>query len=110
MKNRLTILLTFITCFLAPAIAAAAPAAEGASDPMTRALWGLGIGLAVGLGALGCGMGQGRAAAGALSGICRNPKSKDDVFVPMLIALAITESLTIFCMVMGFLLFGSMGL
>ena len=55
-------------------------------------------------------MGQGRAAGAALEGICRNPKAKDDVFVPLLISLALIESLVIFCMVMGFLLFGSFGI
>lgn len=109
MKNRLTTLLTFVTCFLLPTIAMAAPAEVQVSGT-ERAVWGLAIGLAVGLGALGGGMGQGRAAGAALEGICRNPKAKDDVFVPMLIGLAFIESLVIFCMVMGFLLFGSFGI
>jgi F-type H+-transporting ATPase subunit c len=110
MKNRLTTLLTLVTCFLLPAIAMAAPAGEVQISSTERAVWGLAIGLAVGLGALGGGMGQGRAAGAALEGICRNPKAKDDVFVPMLIGLAFIESLVIFCMVMGFLLFGSFGI
>ncbi len=110
MRNRLTTILTFVTCFLLPAIAMAAPAGEVQISGTERAVWGLAIGLAVGLGALGGGMGQGRAAGAALEGICRNPKAKDDVFVPMLIGLAFIESLVIFCMVMGFLLFGSFGI
>jgi F-type H+-transporting ATPase subunit c len=110
MNRRLTSLLVFLTCLLAPALAAAAPAGETAVTPMERAAWGLAIGFAVGLGALGCGMGQGRAAGAALEGICRNPKAKDDVFAPMLIGLAIIESLVIFCMVMGFLLYGQFGI
>jgi F-type H+-transporting ATPase subunit c len=55
----------------------------------------IGAGLAVGLAALGGGLGQGRAASAALDGIARNPQASGKIFTPMIIALALTESLVL---------------
>ena len=55
----------------------------------------IGAGLAVGLAALGGGLGQGRAAASALDGIARNPQASGKIFTPMIIGLALTESLVL---------------
>jgi F-type H+-transporting ATPase subunit c len=60
----------------------------------------IGAGLAVGLAALGGGLGQGRSASAALEGIARNPQANNKIFVPMIIALALTESLVL----LGFLI------
>ena len=56
----------------------------------------IGAGLAVGLAALGGGLGQGRAAASALDGIARNPQASGKIFTPMIIGLALTESLVVY--------------
>ncbi len=66
----------------------------------------VGAGLAVGLAALGGGFGQGRAAAAALEGIARNPAASDKLFTPMIIGLALIESLVIYGLVIAFLLYG----
>jgi F-type H+-transporting ATPase subunit c len=55
----------------------------------------IGAGLAVGLAALGGGLGQGRAASSALDGIARNPQASGKIFTPMIIGLALTESLVL---------------
>ncbi len=81
----------------AAAAAAAAPAAE--VNPMHF----LAAGLSIGLAALGCGIGQGRAAAGALEGISRNPSAYDKIFTPMIIALALIESLSIYALLVSLL-------
>jgi len=60
----------------------------------------IGAGLAVGLAALGGGLGQGRSASAALEGIARNPQASGKIFTPMIIALALTESLVL----LGFLI------
>jgi F-type H+-transporting ATPase subunit c len=55
------------------------------------------IGLAAGLGALG----QGRAGAAALESIGRNPESLKFLFTPMILILALIESLVIFALVIS---------
>lgn len=106
MNRRITSLVAFVTCFLAPMVAMAAPAGGGGSNDGTFAI---AMGLGMGLAALGCGMGQGRAAAAALEGICRNPNAAEKVNTPMLLGLAFIESLTIFTLVTAFLIYGKFG-
>jgi F-type H+-transporting ATPase subunit c len=67
---------------------------------------GLGAGVAIGFAALGGGIGQGIAASGALQGIARNPSASDKIFTPMIIGLALIESLVIYALVIGFMLTG----
>ena len=63
----------------------------------------LGAGLAIGLGG---GIGQGIAMSGALEGIARNPNAYDKIFTPMIIGLALIESLVIYALVIAFMLQG----
>jgi F-type H+-transporting ATPase subunit c len=67
---------------------------------------GLGAGVAIGFAALGGGIGQGIAASGALQGIARNPNAYDKIFTPMIIGLALIESLVIYALVIAFMLNG----
>lgn len=67
---------------------------------------GLGAGLAIGLAALGGGIGQGRTAGSALEGIARNPGAADKMFVPMILGLALIESLVLYAFVISFFLQG----
>ena len=66
----------------------------------------LAAGLGVGIAAAGCGLGQGRAAAAALEGIARNPGASDKLFTPMILGLALIESLAIYALVVSILLLG----
>ncbi len=68
--------------------------------------WGIaiGAGLAIGLAGLGCGIGQGLAGAGAVQGIARNPGAAGQIQTPMIIALALIESIALYGFVIGFLL------
>lgn len=61
-----------------------------------------GLGIAV----LGGAYAQGKAAAAALEGIARNPAAADKLFTPMIIALALIESLVIYALVIAFMLQG----
>lgn len=64
----------------------------------------LGAGLAIGLAALGGSLGQGRAAAAALEGISRNPGAAPRIQTPMILGLALIESLVLFAFAIAFLL------
>lgn len=66
----------------------------------------LGAGLAIGIAALGGGIGQGIASSKALEGISRNPGASNKIFVPMIIGLALIESLVIYALLIAFLLYG----
>lgn len=63
-------------------------------------------GLGIAIAALGGALGQGRAAAAALEGIARNPDATSKIQTPMIIALALIESLVIYALVIAFLLLG----
>jgi len=64
----------------------------------------LAAGLAIGIGAAGCGLGQGKAAAAALDGIARNPNAQQKIFTPMIIGLALIESLGIYALAIALIL------
>ena len=66
----------------------------------------IGAGIAVGLAVLGGGLGQGRAAAAALEGISRNPGAAPRIQTPMILGLALIESLVLFAFFIAFLLQG----
>ncbi len=76
------------------------------SDAYTNIGAAIGAGLAIGIGALGGGIGQGLAVSAALEGIGRNPGSSDKIFVPMIIGLALIESLVIYALLIAFMLVG----
>ena len=67
---------------------------------------GVGAGLAIGLAVVGAGIGQGLAAANAVQGIARNPGAAGAVQGPMIIGLALIESLALFAFVIAFFLQG----
>ena len=73
---------------------------EGMSDKATLYIAGI---FGVALAAVGGTYAQSRAASVALEGIARNPGAADKLFMPMLLALALMESLVIFTLVSIFL-------
>jgi F-type H+-transporting ATPase subunit c len=70
--------------------------------------WGIaiGAGLAIGLAILGAGIGQGMTAAAAVSGIARNPGAAGVIQTPMIIGLALIESIALLAFVIAFLIQG----
>ena len=96
----------FLASFLVPLVAFAQPAAGAAAVSSGNDKMGayIGAGIAMGLAVLGGGLGQGRAAASALEGIARNPSAASKIQTPMLIALALTESLVLFALLAAFFL------
>lgn len=66
-------------------------------------------GFAIGIAALGGTMGQSRAAAAALEGISRNPGAAARIQTPMILGLALIESLVLLAWVIAFFLQGKIG-
>lgn len=64
---------------------------------------------AIAVAAVGGAMAQGKAASVALEGIARNPAAADKLFTPMIIALALIESLVIYAFVIAFLIKPAVG-
>jgi F0F1-type ATP synthase membrane subunit c/vacuolar-type H+-ATPase subunit K len=69
----------------------------------------LGAGIAIGLGALGGALAQGRVAAAALEGIARNPGADAKIRTPMILGLALIESLVLYALLIAFFLQGKVG-
>lgn len=92
-------LMFVLVAFLAPVLAFAS---EGEVSKATDYMK-LGYFLAMGLAAYGGTASQSRAAAAALEGIARNPGAADKIQTPMILALALMESLVIFTLISTFL-------
>lgn len=56
----------------------------------------LAAGLGMGLASAGGALGQGKAIASAMEGIARNPGAQNKIFIPMIVGLALVESLVLF--------------
>jgi F-type H+-transporting ATPase subunit c len=81
-------------------------AARGGSNDSDVKMWAAaGAGFAIGLGVLGGTMGQGRAASAALEGISRNPGAAPRIQTPMILCLALIESLVLLSFVIAFFLY-----
>lgn len=63
--------------------------------------------LAVGLATLGPGIGQGIAASKAMEAIARQPEVKGDVRTTLILALAFMEALTIYGLLIAFMILGN---
>lgn len=105
----LLIPLTILAAVLIPAFA------FGADPDLTKTIVtdgqkgvAMGAGIAIGVAAFGCGIGQGIAAYGALTGIARNPSASGKIQTPMIICLALIESLCIYALVIAFFLQGKL--
>jgi F-type H+-transporting ATPase subunit c len=86
------------------AMAQAAAGAGAGESALRGGLIALGAGIGIGIAAMGCGIGQGKLAASAMESIGRNPNSTNQLFVPMIIGLAFVESLTLYALVISFIL------
>jgi F-type H+-transporting ATPase subunit c len=111
MKRFVKIALGFSTAITALLVAmpAFAQEAEKASSFADRDKWyAIAAGFGIALAAFGGALGQGRAASTALDGIARNPGAADKLFTPMIIGLALIESLVIYSLIISFLILGKL--
>ena len=94
------------TMLVLAAVMVAAPAfaadAASASNGLVALAAAIAICFAAGLGALG----QSRGLAAALEGIARNPAASGKLFTPMIVGLALIESLVIYALVIAFMIVG----
>ncbi len=96
------LMITAIPALAAEVGATVQPQGTGLKDAALALASGLGIGIA----AFGGALGQGRSIASALDGIARNPGASGKIVTPMIIGLALVESLVIYAFVIAFLLQG----
>jgi F-type H+-transporting ATPase subunit c len=107
MKKHMFTLVSVVGTWLVAA-SAFAQTVEGASnDADTKMFAFLAAGLAIGVAAFGGALAQGRAATAALEGIARNPGASDKLFVPMILGLALIESLVIYALIIAFQILGA---
>jgi F-type H+-transporting ATPase subunit c len=71
-------------------------------------LLGLGLPLGVGFAAMGSGVGLGLAVSHAMDAIARQPEATPKIQVNMIIGCALIEALTIYALVVVFLLMGNL--
>jgi len=87
----------------------AAAFAEGAAVGGQGGIIAIAAGLAIGLAAAGGALGQGKAISASLDSIGRNPAAAGKLLTPMLLGLALVESLVILAFVIAYLLYGQIG-
>jgi F-type H+-transporting ATPase subunit c len=66
----------------------------------------LASGFGIAIAAFGGALGQSRAISSGLEGIARNPSAQPKIFIPMIVGLALIESLVIYALVISFILVG----
>ena len=107
-KNKIIAFLsTFVVMGLTSATVFAQEAgAQAAGDNVFSmfSIMALAAGLGIGVAAFGGAFAQGRAAAAALEGIARNPGAADKMFTPLILGLALIESLVIYAFVITILI------
>lgn len=103
MKKKLLAISSLLATWAFTATAFAQEA--GATNEFDKSMWvAIAAGLGIGIAAFGGSLGQGRAAAAALEGIARNPNAYDKLFTPMILGLALIESLVIYALVVSLIL------
>lgn len=95
---RVSFVLNALVLSMFSGVAFAQEGAVVAADPYRS----LGAALAIGLAVIGGALGQGKTAAAALDGIARNPAAQGKIFIPMIIGLALIESLVLYAFVIAF--------
>jgi F-type H+-transporting ATPase subunit c len=104
MRKLVSSMMTFVSLMLL-----ATPAFAQGADSIGAGILAIGAGACIGLAAFGGARSQGRAASAALEGIARNPQAAPRIQTPMIIALALTESLVLHAFVIAFFLQGKIG-
>jgi F-type H+-transporting ATPase subunit c len=99
-----TWILRFVA-FAAPLLVVSTAFAQEASNENDVEMWkSIAKAIAIGVAAAGGALGQGRAAAAALEGIARNPNASGKIFTPLILGLALIESLVLYAWITTFLM------
>lgn len=97
-RKALLVLGSFATVMMTPGVALAQ---EGAAATGGVATGAMAAAVAIAIAAFGGAIGQGIATKAALEGIARNPSARQQIFVPMIIGLALIESLVLYAFVIA---------
>jgi F-type H+-transporting ATPase subunit c len=103
--KKITLMLTVL---LATVGAQAEEAAAAAVSTGNHGMLAIGAAIAIAVAVLGGAIGQAIAASAALEGISRNPSATDKIFTPMILSLALIESLVILAFLIAFLVIPGM--
>ena len=75
---------------------------------MATGIIALAAALAVAIATIGPGLGQGSAASKAMEAIARQPEASGDIRTSLILALAFMEALTIYGLLIAFMILGNM--
>ncbi len=113
MKKTFSVFATSLVTVFAAIPAFAQETAAGAKGTLINSaaagqlgMTAIGIGIMMGLAVLGGTLGQSKAAASALDGIARNPAASGKITGPLILSLALMESLVLFAFLISFFLQG----
>ncbi|WP_413585854.1 ATP synthase F0 subunit C [Bdellovibrio sp. HCB274] len=87
-----------VSAFAQDAAVAAAPVAAAGTD---KGMVALAAALTIAVAVFGGAMAQGKTAATALDGIARNPAASGKLLIPMILGLALIESLVIYALIIA---------
>jgi F-type H+-transporting ATPase subunit c len=104
-RKAVTFLFVLVASLLTSVIAFAQEAAEGGAVE-GKGMQFLAAAIAIGLAASAGAIAQSRAASTALEGIARNPNASGKIFTPMILGLALIESLVIYALIIAFMIVG----
>jgi len=105
-SNIFSITLKYVVPFAVVLLTAGIASAQGVAadnEYTLKKFIAMGCAFGVAIAAVGGALAQGRAAAAALEGIARNPGAKKDIQGPMIISLALIESLVIYALIISIL-------
>ena len=103
-RKLLVFLTVVMSSLLTAAVAFAQDAAETGGGDESSSMKYLAAAFAIGLAAFGGALGQARAASSALEGIARNPNAASKISTPMILGLALIESLVIYALIIALLI------
>jgi F-type H+-transporting ATPase subunit c len=104
MKNILNKKVVGLITLLASSSVFAEEAAQAVAADPNKGIISIAAALAIGVAALGGALAQGKAASAALDGIARNPSAAEKIQTPMILGLALIESLVIYALVVALLM------
>lgn len=96
-------------CWILLALVAPALAQDGGALSSSAGMIALGAGLAIGIGTIGPGQGLGNGVGKAMEAIGRNPEAEPKIKNNMIVGLAFIEALSIYALVIAFILSGNVG-
>lgn len=92
----------FVLALVAPFTSALADGGVAAEKSLS-ALWSvpIGVGIGIAVAVFGASFAQGRIASSFMEGVSRNPGAQKQMFVPLILSLALVESLVLFVFLVG---------